>query len=155
MKGDSKVIAFLNGLLTKELSSVDQYVVQAAMFEDWGFRKLHARLAHEADDEREHARRLVHRILFLEGTPDVASREALDIGTDPRSMLDNDLKYEIDVAHTLRDGIEICRSVGDATTRGILEELLKDTESDHILWLETQLHLIQTVGLERYLAEQL
>lgn len=155
MKGDSKVIDFLNSLLTQELSSVDQYVVQAAMFEDWGYGKLHARIAHEADDEREHARRLVHRILFLEGTPDVSSRDALTIGTEPKSMLENDLKYELEVARMLREGIALCREKSDAVSRNLLEELLKDTEEDHIFWLESQLHLIGQVGLERYLSEQL
>lgn len=155
MKGDSKVIDCLNALLTQELSAVDQYVVQAAMFEDWGFGKLHARIAHEADDEREHARRLVQRILFLEGTPDVSAREPLAIGSDPKSMLENDLTYELEVAKTLQEGIDLCRSVTDAGSRALLEELLKDTEEDHIFWLESQLHLIGQVGVERYLSEQL
>ncbi len=155
MKGDSEVIDYLNALLTQELSSVDQYVVQAAMFEDWGYGKLHERIAHEADDEREHARRLVHRILFLEGTPDVSSRDPLDIGSEPKSMLENDLKYEVQVAEKLREGIALCREKGDAVTRSLLEDLLKDTEEDHIFWLESQLHLIGQVGLERYLSEQL
>ncbi|MAQ18563.1 MAG: bacterioferritin [Sandaracinus sp.] len=153
MKGNTKVIERLNAQLTKELTSVDQYVLQAAMFDDWGHRKLHARLAHEADDEREHARRLIERILFLDGTPDVATREPMKVGSDVRSMLQNDLAHELEVAASLREGITACRDAKDAGSRALLEELLVDTEEDHIRWLETQLHLIDTVGLERYLAE--
>lgn len=155
MQGNSKVIDFLNAQLTQELSAVDQYVVQAAMFANWGYLKLHERIAHEADDERAHAVRLVDRILFLEGTPDVASRSPLAIGTEPRSMFENDLKYEVDVARSLNEGIRLCRDVGDDGTRTLLEALLVDTERDHIYWLEQQLTLIDKVGLERYLSEQL
>jgi len=155
MQGDKKVIDCLNALLTEELSAVDQYVVQAAMFEDWGYTKLFERIAHEADDERGHARRLVQRILFLEGSPDVSSRSPLAIGTEPKSMLENDLKYELEVAAALRKGIDLCTEKSDGGTRQLLEELLRDTEEDHIFWLESQLHLIGQVGLERYLAQQL
>ncbi|MEM9696521.1 MAG: bacterioferritin [Myxococcota bacterium] len=155
MKGNDKIIAFLNAQLTLELSAVDQYVIQAAMLENWGYQKLHARFAHEADDERAHVVRLVDRILYFDGTPDVTSRDPLAIGRDPKSMLENDLAHEIVVAKSLNRGMALCREVGDHGTRTLLEELLRDTEHDHILWLQRQLHLVHELGLERYLGEQM
>ena len=155
MRGDSRVIDFLNAQLTQELTSVDQYVVPAAMFANWGYAKLHDRIAHEADDERGHVVGLVDRILYLEGMPDVASRNSLAIGTDPRSMIENDLKYEIEVARSLNAGIALCREVSDNGTLALLEGMLTDTERDHILWLQTQLHTIDEIGLKHYLAKQL
>lgn len=155
MKADREIIDCLNGLLTNELTAIDQYFVQARMLEDWGLAKLHERIAHEADDERGHADRLVNRILFLEGQPDVASRAALKIGSNPREMLANDLDYELEVARALNEAIELCRKQGDNGTREMLEELLRDTEEDHIFWLQQQLSLIEKVGLKKYLSEQL
>lgn len=155
MKGDSDIIDCLNALLTHELTAVDQYFVQARMLEDWGFTKLYERIAHETDDERGHADRLVKRILFLEGQPDVASRSALKIGSSPKEILANDLEYELVVAGALNEAIALCRDKGDNGTRQMLEELLRDTEEDHILWLEQQLELIDKVGLKKYLSEQL
>ena len=155
MKGDPRIIDGLNALLTKELSAVDQYVVQSHMFANWGYAKLHERIAHEADDERGHVSKLVHRILFLDGTPDVSSREPLQIGKEPRSMLENDLAYELEVARQINQIIVLCGDARDAGTRELLEELLKDTEEDHIWWLKGQLHVIASVGLDKYLAEQL
>ena len=155
MQGNKEVIASLNALLTGELSAIDQYVVQAHMLEDWGYRKLYERIAHETDDERGHVVKLVRRILFLDGVPDVATRVALDIGKNPKEMLESDLKLELLVAKSLNDAMALCRSKGDNGTRAMLEELLNDTERDHIFWLEQQLRLIDDVGLAEYLAEQL
>lgn len=155
MQGDREVIDRLNRLLTDELSAIDQYLVQSRMLEDWGYRKLFERIAHETEDERGHATRLVQRILFLGGSPDVASRAALRIGTSPKEILENDLALELEVARNLNDAIALCREKGDNGTRDLLEELLRDTEDDHVLWFETQLRLIDAVGLETYLAEML
>jgi bacterioferritin len=151
MKGNPEVIAALNSLLTGELSAMDQYFVHAHMYEDWGLDSLHERIAHESDDEKVHAAKLVQRILFLEGTPDVASREALNIGKDVKEMLQNDLDYEYKVAEHLREVIALCEQKGDYQTREILEVLLDDTESDHMYWLEKQLGLIERIGLQNYL----
>jgi bacterioferritin len=151
MKGNPEVIAALNSLLTGELSAMDQYFVHAHMYEDWGFDALFVRIAHESDDEKAHAAKLVQRILFLEGTPDVASREALKIGKDVKEMLQNDLSYEYHVAEHLREVIALCEIKGDYQTREILEVLLDDTESDHMYWLEKQLGLIERIGLQNYL----
>ena len=155
MKGNGEIIDCLNALLTSELTAIDQYFVQARMLENWGFGKLHEQIAHEADDERGHADRLVKRILFLEGQPNVASRAKLKIGTNPQEMFANDLEYELQVARALNHGIALCRKMSDNGTREMLEDLLRDTEDDHIFWFEQQLSLIEKVGLKKYLAEQL
>jgi bacterioferritin len=142
-------------LLTNELTAIDQYLVQSRMLEHWGFLKLRDRIHHEADDERVHVDKLVKRILFLEGEPDVASRAKLKIGKSPKEMLANDLELELGVAKALNAAIGLCRKKADNGTREMLEELLGDTESDHIDWLEQQLHLIEELGLKSYLQEQL
>ncbi len=153
MKGSEAVIRSLNDLLTNELTAIDQYLVQSRMLENWGYRKLHERISHESDDERGHAEKLVHRILFLEGQPHVGARAKLSIGANPKEILENDLALEIEVARRLNDAIALCRDEGDNGTRELLEELLNDTERDHIFWFESQLKLIDQVGLEKYLAE--
>ena len=155
MKGNRDIIDCLNALLTRELSAVDQYLVQAHMLEDWGFTKLQERIGHETDDERGHVDRLVKRILFLEGQPDVASRVKLKIGSDPQAMLANDLELELEVAQGLNEAIALCRKHGDNGTREILKGLLLDTENDHIFWLQQQLSLVDRLGLKKYLQEQL
>ncbi len=155
MKGDSQVIDTLNQLLTGELSAMDQYFVHGLMYEDWGLTELHERISHESEDEREHARKLVERILFLEGKPDVASREALNIGGNPQEMLQNDLNYEYQVADNLRKAIALCEAKKDYASREMLEVLLEETELDHMHWLEKQLGLIDKVGLQNYLQSKM
>lgn len=155
MKGNQKVIDTLNKLLTNELSAADQYFIHARMYEDWGLNKLFARIKHESEEELEHATALVQRILFLEGVPDVASREALNIGKDVPSMLTSDLAIEYDVGKQLKEAIALCEAEKDFQTREILEVLLKDTEEDHTYWLEMQLGLIDKVGIQNYLQSQM
>lgn len=155
MKGNTKVINILSTLLTGELSAADQYFVHSRMYKDWGFEKLYERIAHENQEELQHADKLIQRILFLEGTPDVASREPLRIGQDVPGMLNNDLKLELEVVAALKDAIKITENEKDFVTRSILEELLKDTEEDHTYWLEKQLGLIEKTGLENYLQSQM
>lgn len=155
MKGHQEVIDALNGLLTGELSAMDQYFVHARMYEDWGLNELYERIAHESDDEREHAAKLVSRILFLEGTPDVASREKLNIGKDVEAMLKSDLAYEYKVADNLRRVIALCETKGDYVTRELLQQLLEETEDDHLYWLEKQLGLIDRIGLPNYLQSKM
>lgn len=155
MKGNQDVINTLNQLLTGELSAMDQYFVHGLMYDDWGLTELHERISHESDDEREHAKKLVERILFLEGTPDVASREALKIGKDPQEMLQNDLNYEYQVADNLRKAIALCEAHKDYASRELLEVLLEETESDHMYWLEKQLGLIDKIGLQNYLQSKM
>ena len=155
MRGNKKVIKILNTLLTGELSAADQYFVHSRMYQDWGLDKLYERIAHEAQEELQHADQLVQRILFLEGTPDVASRDALRIGSDVPSMLANDLKLELEVVAALKKAIKTVEEEQDYQTREILEVLLKDTEEDHTYWLEKQLGLIDKIGLENYLQAQM
>lgn len=151
MKGNKKVIGALNGLLTHEMSAADQYFIHSRMYEDWGLAELYERLKHEQEEELEHASRLVERILFLEGVPDVAARDALKIGSDVKSMMANDLDYELYVGAELKKVIKLCESEQDYVSRDILVGLLKDTEDDHTYWLEKQLGLIEKMGLENYI----
>lgn len=155
MKGDKKVITQLNKLLAGELTAMDQYFVHSRMYEDWGFSKLHERVAHEMEDETQHASALIERILFLEGTPDLSKRDSLQIGKDVPTMLKSDLNLEISVVSALKKAITICEESRDYQTREILEAMLKDTEEDHAYWLEKQLGLIQKVGLKKYLQSQM
>jgi bacterioferritin len=150
MKGNNTIIAELNKLLTGELTAMDQYFVHSKMYEDWGLGKLHARIAHEFDDEKDHASKLIDRILFLEGTPDVSKRDALRIGTNVKDMLANDLALEYDVVMDLKNTVELCEKERDYQTRDMLMFLLEETENDHIYWLEQQLGLIERIGSENY-----
>ncbi len=155
MKGNQKVVAVLNTLLAGELAAMDQYFIHSEMYADWGFGKLHARIAHEFDDEKGHATALIQRILFLEGTPDLVTREPIKIGRDVPEMLRSDLELELSVVGTLRDAIGICEKERDYESRQVLEQMLEDTEMDHAYWLEQQLGLIERVGLENYLQSQI
>ncbi|NRA23747.1 MAG: bacterioferritin [Oleispira sp.] len=155
MKGITKVIDLLNKQLTLELTSMDQYLAHSKMYEDWGINKLHEKLAHEYEEELGHAKRLVERILFLEGKPDTASREPLMIGDNVEQMLRNDLAAENTVAASLRNIIEVCEQERDYISREILEDLLDDTEMDHIYWLEQHIGLIAKVGLQNYIQSQM
>ncbi len=151
MKGDKKVIEELNSLLTYELTAADQYFVHSEMYSDWGFDKLYERIHHEWEEELSHAKKLIERILFLEGIPNVGNRDALKIGKDVPSMMKSDLAMEIDVGQGLKKAIAICEKAQDYISREILIGLLDDTEMDHTYWLEKQLGLIDKMGLENYL----
>jgi len=155
MKGNNKIIDILNALLVGELTAVDQYFAHSRMYDDWGFSKLYERIDHEMDDEKQHADALIKRILFLEGTPDLSKRDALNIGNDVPTMLANDLVLERSVINALRKAIATCESENDYQTREILEVMLADTEEDHTYWLEKQLGLIDKVGLQNYLQSQI
>ncbi len=151
MKGSKKVLDQLNELLKGELTAADQYFVHSEMYNDWGLTELYERLHHEFEEELEHAKRLIERILFLEGTPKVGARDKLLIGKDVPSMLANDLKSEISVVKALKKAIKICEDEQDYQSREILVSLLEDTEEDHTYWLEKQLGLIEKMGLENYI----
>jgi len=155
MKGNTTVINALNGLLAYELAAMDQYFIHSRMYEDWGIMKLFERIDHEFDDEKMHASMLIQRILFLEGTPDMLNRSGIVIGKTVPEMLQSDLDVEYAVADALRNAIELCEKERDFVTREILEKLLDDTEVDHAFWLEQQLGLIKTIGLENYIQAQL
>ncbi|PXF32332.1 bacterioferritin [Pokkaliibacter plantistimulans] len=155
MKGHPAVIAALNRLLASELCAMDQYFIHSRMYEDWGLTRLFERIGHEMDDEKGHADVLIKRILFLQGVPDLATRDPIRIGHDVPTMLRNDLLLEEEVGAALKDAIALCEQVRDYQTRDQLRPLLEDTENDHAHWLEQQLRLIDMMGLENYLQAQL
>jgi bacterioferritin len=155
MQGKNTIISALNKLLANELSAMDQYFIHSRMYQDWGLNKLYERIDHEVDDEKGHASAIIERILFLEGVPDMSTRDGLQIGSDVPSMLQNDLNVEYAVAALLKDTIVLCEQEKDYVTRDMLVQLLDDTEIDHAYWLEKQLGLITRLGLSNYLQSQL
>ncbi|WP_299012887.1 bacterioferritin [uncultured Photobacterium sp.] len=155
MKGNKKIIDSLNELLAGELTAMDQYFIHSRMYQDWGLDKLYERIDHEFDDEKGHASRLIERILFLEGTPDLSKRQGLNIGKDVPEMLASDLQLEYSVDKALKAAIKQCEDEQDYQSREILEVMLADTEEDHAYWLEKQLGLIQKIGLPNYLQSQM
>lgn len=155
MKGDKTIIDILNTLLTGELTAVDQYLIHGEMYADMGFDSLAAKALHESDHERQHARALIQRILFLEGTPDLSRRDALNIGNAVPEMLKADLALEYKVVGDLRAAMATCEKAQDYVTRDMLGIQLEDTEMDHAYYLEKQLRLIDRVGLQNYQQSQI
>ncbi len=155
MKGSDKVIAELNHLLAGELMAVDQYFIHSRIYEDMGLEKLYERLDHERQEETDHADQMIKRILFLEGHPDLATREPLNVGKTVPEMLQNDLNVEYSVIKNLKAAIVLCESEQDYETRAMLVKQLEDSEEDHAYWLEKQLGLIDKIGLQNYLQSQM
>ncbi len=155
MQGNNKVIEELNCLLAGELAAIDQYWLHSRMYEDWGLNALYEQASHEIIEERGHADVLIRRILFLEGKPDMVTRDPINIGQTVPEMLRNDLMVEYSVTKTLKEVIAYCETVHDYVTRDMLMPLLEDTEMDHAYWLEKQLGLIEKVGLQNYLQSQM
>ena len=155
MKGDKKIIDILNDLLTGELTAVDQYLIHGEMYADMGLNELAQKSIHESDHERQHARALIQRILFLEGKPDLSKRDGLKIGKTVPDMLKSDLAVEYKVDGDLKKAIAACEKAQDYVTRDMLAIQLDDTEMDHAYVLEKQLRLIDLVGLQNYLQSQM
>ena len=155
MQGKQAIIDALNVLLANELGAMDQYFIHSRMYLDWGLHKLYERIDHEVTDEKAHASAIIERILFLEGTPDMSKRDALQIGTDVPSMLQNDLNVKYSVGKLLKQTMALCKQEQDYVTRSMLQKLLDDTENDHAHWLEQQLRQIKLFGLPNYLQSQI
>lgn len=153
MKGDPKVLQLLNRVLRKELTGISQYFVHARMCKNWGYDVLAKHQRDESIDEMKHADTIIERILFLDGTPNMADMDKLLIGGDVRQQLENDLGLEKAALVVLRPGIDICNKAGDHATREILEHILAEEES-HVDWLESQIHQIREMGYENYLSVQ-
>lgn len=150
MKGDPQVISHLNKVLGNELIAVNQYFLHARMYQDWGLKELAEHERHESIDEMKHTEKLIDRILFLEGLPNLQDLGKLLIGENTPEMLGCDLKLEMIARSDLNEAIACCESLGDYVSRELFEDIL-ESEEEHIDWLETQLELIEKVGLQNYL----
>ena len=150
MQGDATVIEHLNKVLKNELTAINQYFLHSRMFKDWGLTKLADHEHEESVDEMKHADDIIERILFLEGLPNLQDLGKLRIGEDAREMLQCDLDLELDAIPDLRAAIAYCESHKDYVSRELFDRILKSEEA-HVDWLETQLELIEKIGIENYL----
>lgn len=154
MKGNDQVIDALNRALTIELTAINQYFVQAKMCKNWGFMKLAAKHYEESIGEMKHAEKIIDRVLFLEGVPEIARYDVIRVGTDVKEQFENDLKLETGGVAAYNELVDLCIKVKDNGTHKLALEILHDSE-EHVDWLETQLNLIGTIGLENYLAQHM
>ncbi len=154
MKGDAKVIEFLNQVLKAELTAINQYFLHAEMCENWGYERLAKLIRKESIEEMVHAEKLIERILYLDGSPNMTDYFKINIGQSVEQQFKNDLQLEYDAVKRLNDGIQLCVATNDGGSRELAEKILTD-EEHHIDWLESQLHAIGEMGYQNYLSQQL
>ena len=152
MRGDDRVLEFLNEQLTAELTAINQYFLHAEMAENWGYKKYSKYIKKQSIDEMKHAEALMERILFLDGTPSMDPM-SLTIGKTVKEMIESDLKLEHEAVTSYNDSIRVCVENADNGSRDLFVRLLKDEEG-HVDWLEAQVHQIREIGYERYLITQ-
>ena len=150
MKGDAKVISYLNQALKNELTAINQYFLHSRMCKDWGLKELAEKEYEESIDEMKHADSLIERILFLEGLPNLQDLGKLYVGENAHEILECDLKLEMEAIPLLREAIAYCESVSDYGSRELLSDIL-DSEEEHVDWQETQLGLVDKLGIQNYL----
>jgi bacterioferritin len=154
MQGLPEVIEALNRALTIELTAINQYFCQAKMCQNWGLQRLGKKHYHESLGEMKHAEMLIERILFLEGVPEIARYDVIKVGTDVQEQFENDLRLELSGVKAYNETIDLCIRVKDNGTRELIEPILTESE-EHVDWLETQLGLIEQVGMANYLQSQM
>ncbi|MBW3550620.1 MAG: bacterioferritin [Proteobacteria bacterium] len=154
MKGEAKVIEFLNKALYNELTAINQYFLHAKMLKNWGLKELAEHEYHESIDEMKHADKLSERILFLDGLPNFQALGKLRIGENPREVLACDLALELEALPLLRDAIAHCESVNDFVSRQLFADIL-ESEEEHVDWIETQLALVERLGEQNYLLSKI
>ncbi len=154
MQGQPQIVELLNSVLRKELTGVNQYFVHAKMCENWGYQVLAKVNRDEAMDEMKHAEKIIDRILFLDGTPNMSSYDRIMIGNNVKQQLESDLALEMAALQVLCPGVKLCLELGDTGSRELLEHIIVD-EEQHVDWIEAQLHKIDELGYENYLAEQI
>ncbi len=154
MKGDPKVIEYLQEVLTGELTAINQYFLHAEMMENWGYKRLAAHTRKESIEEMGHAEKLIERILYLDGSPSLSTLFPLRIGQSVKAQIENDLQVEYDAVPRLNKAINAAVAAGDNGSRDLFESILKD-EEEHVDHLEAQLHLIAEMGYENYLAQHI
>ena len=154
MKGNEQVIEALNRALTIELTAINQYFIQSRMCKNWGLLKLAGKHYEESIGEMKHADKIIERVLFLDGVPEIARYDVIRVGENVKEQFEYDLKLETSGVVAYNELVDLCIRVKDNGTHALALEILTDSE-EHVDWLETQLNLINTVGLERYLAQHL
>lgn len=153
MKGNTKLLTVLNALLADELTVISQYMVQSEMCENWGYDKLHQGIGKQAMDEMHHAKWLIGRIIFLEGSPTVSKLNSIKIGKTVPEMINNDHNNELEVVRSYNEAIKLAREVDDQGSVDLLTKILKE-EEDHVDWAQIQIAQIEQMGISNYLANQ-